>query len=170
MSNTTIVKGNMGKPAELRFTQSGKAVLGFSLADTPRRRNANGEWEDAGETLWLDVTVWGDEAEVLADQMGSYKGRVTVTGRLGIRSYETRDGGQRQSVTLTADSVAMHPKAPTPQQSSGWGSQDAQKPRERPRPAQYVQDHPQAVKEPQGAAQGAQDGNWSQRFNDEPPF
>lgn len=160
MSNTTIVKGNMGKPAELRFTQSGKAVLGFSLADTPRRRNASGEWEDAGETLWLDVTVWGDAAEVLADRMGSYKGRVTVTGRLGIRSYEARDGGQRQSVTLTAESVALHPKPQGPAPSSGWDA--GQRTQPPPRPAEYLPR--QAPPQPQGS------GSWSQGGNDEPPF
>lgn len=160
MSNTTTVKGNMGRPAELRFTASGKAVLGFSLADTPRRRNQAGEWEDAGETLWLDVTVWGDDAEALADQMQNYRGRVTVTGRLGMRSYEARDGGTRQVVTLTADSVALHPKPQGPrQQQGGWDTPPRTS--EPPRPAQYL---------PEASRKQAPSTTWSQGGNDEPPF
>ena len=108
MSNSTTITGNMGREAELRFIPSGRAVLGFSLADTPRRRNDDGTWEDAGETLWVDVSVWGEDAEDLAERMAGYKGRVTVTGRLGVRKYEGRDGTERQSITLNADSVAMH--------------------------------------------------------------
>lgn len=109
MSNHTTITGQMGHEGNLRFTPSGRAVLGFSVADTPRRKNGNGEWEDAGETLWVDVSIWGEEAEDLAERMAGYKGRVTVTGRLGVRSYEAKDGTPRQVVTLAADSVAMHP-------------------------------------------------------------
>lgn len=165
MSNTTTVKGNMGRAAELRFTQSGKAVLGFSLADTPRRRNDAGEWEDAGETLWLDVSVWGDDAEALADQMQNYRGRVTVTGRLGMRSYEARDGSTRQVVTLTADSVALHPKPQGPRQQDGWGAQNRpQSDVERSGVPQHAPDAPRPP-QPHSAPSG-----WGQGGSDEPPF
>src|SRR5690606_34961550 len=102
------ITGNLGKPVEIRFTQSGRPVASFSVADTPRRKNPQtNEWEDAGETLWVDVSVWGSEGEALAERAQGYKGRVTVTGKLGIRSYEAKDGTQRQAVTLNADTVAL---------------------------------------------------------------
>lgn len=107
MSNTITITGQMGREAELRFTPSGRPVLSFPVADTPRRKREDGTWEDAGETLWVDVSIWGDEAEDLAERMAGFKGRVTVTGRLGIRSYEAQ-GTERQRVTLAADSVALH--------------------------------------------------------------
>ena len=122
MSNSITITGNMGREAEIRFTPSGRAVLGFSLADTPRRKNGLGEWEDAGETLWVDVSIWGEEAEDLAERMAGYKGRVTVTGRLGVRSYEAKDGTPRQVVTLNADSVAMHARRKSSGTSQQWGA------------------------------------------------
>jgi len=107
MSNSTTITGQMGREAEIRWTTSGRPVLSFPVADTPRRKREDGEWEDAGETLWVDVSIWGDEAEDLAERMAGFRGRVTVTGRLGIRSYEAQ-GKERQRVTLAADSVALH--------------------------------------------------------------
>ena len=122
MGNHTTITGQMGHEPNLRFTPSGRAVLGFSVADTPRRKNGNGEWEDAGETLWVDVSIWGEEAEDLAERMAGYKGRVTVTGRLGVRSYEAKDGTPRQVVTLNADSVAMHARRKSSGTSQQWGA------------------------------------------------
>lgn len=115
MSNTITITGQLGKDPELRFTGGGKPVLGFSIADTPRKfdRDRN-EWVDAGDTLWLDVSIFGDDAEVLADQL--FKGcRATVVGKLKARSYE-KDGQKRTVNEILADSVAAH--ARRPQQTS----------------------------------------------------
>ena len=111
MSNKIQITGNVGKDPELRFTPSGKPVLGFSVADTPRRYNRDsGEWEDAGETLWLNVSLWDRKAETMAEHV--VKGvRVMVTGTLKARSYTTREGEQRTVTEVTADEVAIIPKA-----------------------------------------------------------
>lgn len=110
MSNNITIKGAVGRDAELRFTNSGKAVLGGSVADTPRRFNRDtNAWEDAGDTLWLDWSIWGDEAEHLADQIT--KGtQVTITGRLRARSFTAKDGSERTVTEIQADSIAVHPK------------------------------------------------------------
>lgn len=121
MSNATTITGQMGREAELRFAPSGRAVLGFPVADTPRRKRDDGTWEDSGETLWVDVSIWGEEAEDLAERMAGFKGRVTVTGRLGIRSYEAQ-GKERQRVTLAADSVALHAARKSSGTSQQWGA------------------------------------------------
>lgn len=109
MSNAITITGMIGREPELRFTQGGKAVLGSSVADTPRRRNDQGGWEDAGETLWLEWSIWDGEAEAAANliEKGS---KVTITGRLKSRSYEAKDGTRRTVIELAADSIALHPK------------------------------------------------------------
>lgn len=108
LSNKITITGNLAKPLELRYTQSGKAVLGGRLADTPRRRNRDTqEWEDAGPTLWVNFSVWDREAEFLAEKADGFKGRVTVTGTLMLREYE-HNGEQRQELEIRADSVALH--------------------------------------------------------------
>ena len=133
MSNYFTITGNLGRDGlgALRFTPSGQAVVNFSIADTPRRRNASGEWEDAGDTLSVEVSVWGEDAEALAENHANHRGRVTVTGRLGVRKYDAKDGTPRTVTTLRADSVALHAPRQGPGQGfdaqsnpgGGWGQQ-----------------------------------------------
>ena len=80
-----------------------------SIADTPRRKNTQtGQWEDAGETLWIRFSIWNAAAEALAE--AARKGdQVTAVGRLRQRSYE-RDGQKHVAVELDARSVAIVPK------------------------------------------------------------
>lgn len=125
MSNRITITGQLAKPLELRFTSSGKAVLNGRLADTPRRFNRDAQqWEDAGPTLWVNFTLWEQEAEFLAEKAEGFKGRVTVTGSLGLREYE-HNGEQRQDLEIRAESVALHaPRDHTqaPAASSPWAT------------------------------------------------
>ena len=106
MAGDTVVTlvGNLTADPELRFTPSGAAVAGFTVASTPRTfdRQAN-EWKD-GETLFMRCSVWRDAAENVAEslQRGT---RVLVTGRLKSRSYETKEGEKRTVVELDVDEV-----------------------------------------------------------------
>lgn len=98
------VTGNVVAEVELRFVPSGAAVANFRIASTPRTfdKSAN-EFKD-GETLFLGVTVWRDQAEHVAESIT--KGmRVIVTGRLTQRQYEDREGQKRSSYDIQADEV-----------------------------------------------------------------
>lgn len=108
--NTFTITGNLGADPELRFTASGKAVASLRIADTPRRKNAAGEWED-GETLWMPVSVWGNDAEAVTETLR--KGdRVLAVGQLKeSRSWTDKDGGQRTTVEMVADHVGKVTKA-----------------------------------------------------------
>ena len=129
MSNTITVTGNAGRDAELKFTSGGSAVLEFSIADTPRRKNDRGEWEDAGETAWYRISIWGPLAQALADARTISKGAtVTVTGSLTVRSYE-KDGQTRQSLDVRAETVGVREKRG---QSGGFTSQAASAPKSDP--------------------------------------
>ena len=131
MSNVTVI-GTINDP-ELRFTQSGKPVLGFSLAQNHRRKDQAGEWQDDG-TTWRKVTVWDKKGEVLAEHLS--KGmRVIVTGEERIREFEKKDGSKGQSLELNAREVGIVPKLNQgggnsfgQQQSSGqsWGAEHQQ--------------------------------------------
>ena len=106
MSNVTVI-GTINDP-ELRFTQSGKPVLGFSLAQNHRKKDQSGEWQDDG-TTWRKVTVWDKKGEVLAEHLA--KGmRVIVTGEERIREFEKKDGSKGQSLELNAREVGIVPK------------------------------------------------------------
>jgi len=89
------VVGNLTADPELRFIQSGAAVVNFTVASTPRSfdRNTN-EWKD-GETLFLRCSLWREAAENVAESLT--KGmRVIVTGRLVSRSWEAN--GEKRTV------------------------------------------------------------------------
>jgi single-strand DNA-binding protein len=88
LCKATVV-GNLGRDPEKRYTQDGRPVTSFRVAATTRRRERDGEWAD--HTEWFGVTVFGRQAETLAERLT--KGmRVFVDGRLESRTYEGRDG------------------------------------------------------------------------------
>jgi single-strand DNA-binding protein len=90
------VVGNLTGDPELRFIQSGAAVVNFTVASTPRTfdRQSN-EWKD-GETLFMRCSLWREAAENVAETLT--KGtRVIVTGRLVSRSWEAN--GEKRTVT-----------------------------------------------------------------------
>ena len=126
MSAHTYVVGNLGNQPEARFTQSGTATLNFSIGCTPRRKDRNSDrWEDDGAPLWITVTLWGDEAERLADVLHTGD-RVSVNGILKRRVYDRRDGGQGEALELVgARDLAVIPKPDsqpaTPKRDSGQG-------------------------------------------------
>lgn len=104
MSNQIRITGNLTGAPELKFTQSGKAVASFTIADTPRRLNRETkQWEDTGETLFLRCTAWDRLAEAASELA---KGtRVVASGVLKQRSYE-HDGQNRTVVEATIQELA----------------------------------------------------------------
>lgn len=101
--------GNLGGDPEVRFTQGGKAVANFTVADTLRGKNAAGEWEDKATTWWR-VQAWDRLAETLGETLT--KGtRVVVSGTVHARDWEDKDGNKRTSYDVTAKTVGVIPKA-----------------------------------------------------------
>lgn len=99
-----IVIGNLGRDPEKRYTQDGRPVTRFSVAATTRRRERDGEWAD--HTEWFSVTVFGRQAETLAERVT--KGtRVYVEGRLESRQYDTQNGGKGFSLDVVANEVVV---------------------------------------------------------------
>ncbi len=80
--DTLTIDGTVGRDAEIRQTQGGDKVAGFSVA-VDRGKDRNGE----KITIWYDCSLWGKRA----DALGPYvtKGtRVAITGRPGARQHE----------------------------------------------------------------------------------
>ncbi len=105
MDNTVTVTGNATREPELRFTPSGQAVANFGIAVNRRWQNRQTqEWEES--VSFFDITAWAQLAENAAETVA--KGtRVTVTGRLDQRSWETQDGDKRSKVEIVADDIAI---------------------------------------------------------------
>ena len=125
MAGETIITvvGNLTADPELRFTPSGAPVANFTVASTPRTFDRqSGEWKD-GDAMFLNCAVWRQAAENVAESLT--KGmRVIVQGRLGSRSYETREGEKRTVFELQVDEVGpalKYATAKVTRSSSGAG-------------------------------------------------
>ncbi|MDD2922167.1 MAG: single-stranded DNA-binding protein [Anaerolineales bacterium] len=99
--------GNLGKPAEMRYTPSGAAVTAFSMACT-REYEQNGQ--TVKETVWINVTCWNKLAEQTAQLAKGQQ--VLVIGRLtpdkatgGPRIWTRQDGSSGASYEVTAQEV-----------------------------------------------------------------
>lgn len=99
------VDGRLAAEPELRFGQTGTAVVRLRMVAADRRRDDSGEWVD-GDTLWIDVTAFGKLAENVAESVA--KGDLLlVQGKLKTDEWNDKDTGQKRSkITLIADSVA----------------------------------------------------------------
>lgn len=136
MSNVSF-KGNIGKVRGLQFSNDGKPRFSFSVAESHRKLDKqSNEWKETG-TTWWNVTVFGRDAETLADtiQEGA-KQRVAVAGRAETRDYES-NGEKRSSLDVVADIVGIVPTSqpqqqPAQQSSQGWGGQQQTAPADDP--------------------------------------
>ena len=59
--NRVVLVGNLTRDVDLRYTPSQTAVTDIGLAVNDRVKR-NNEWVD--ETTFVDVTLWGRQAEV----------------------------------------------------------------------------------------------------------
>lgn len=106
--NQVTISGNLGRDSELRKTQSGMAILSFTVAVNERRKNSQGEWSDY--TNWIGVSMFGTRAEKLHDYLK--KGtKVCVQGKLRYSEWE-RDGQKKSKVEVIADEIELMQKKP----------------------------------------------------------
>jgi single-strand DNA-binding protein len=101
--NQLTISGNLTRDPELRKTQSGTSICSLRIAHNERFKDAAGEWDDRPQ--YFDVTVWGGLGEWIAKNVAK-SDKVVVAGRLRWREWDApNDGGKRQAVDITADSV-----------------------------------------------------------------
>lgn len=100
MLNRITVMGRLTRDPELRRTQSGLPVCTFSIACQRDYKSADGE----RATDFIDVVAWRSTAEFVSCYFT--KGRMAVVdGRLQLRDWTDRDGNNRRSAEIVANSV-----------------------------------------------------------------
>ena len=57
MYQKMIIAGNLGRDPEMRYTPSGQAVTNLNVATNRQYKDNSGE--NAKETTWFRVSVWG---------------------------------------------------------------------------------------------------------------
>jgi single-strand DNA-binding protein len=92
--NKVMLIGNLTRDPEVRYTPKGTAVADIGLAINRYFQNDNGERQE--ETTFVDVTLWGKQAELAQQYLG--KGRpVYIEGRLQMDTWEDKQSGQKRS-------------------------------------------------------------------------
>lgn len=102
MVNKVILVGNLGKDPQTRSTPNGQEVATLTVATSEKFKDKSGELQE--RTEWHTVVVWGRQAE----SCGKYltKGRqVYVEGRLATRKWTDKEGAERYSTEVVAETV-----------------------------------------------------------------
>jgi single-strand DNA-binding protein len=108
--NIIALSGNLVSTPEVRHTNQGNAVCNLRIAN-------NGYSQEEG-ALFIDLVVWGKDAEYAARtcKKGTF---VEVNGRLTQRSYTDREGNDRKVYEVKVRD--FHAKARTLQNESTGG-------------------------------------------------
>jgi single-strand DNA-binding protein len=98
--NRVMLIGNVGRDAEVRFTQNGTAVASFSLATSETFGGRDGG-ERQERTDWHNIVVWGRQAEIAGQYVR--KGRqLFVEGRLQTRDWVDPQGVKHYKTEIVA--------------------------------------------------------------------
>lgn len=135
--NVLVVSGNIGKDAVVRKAGE-QSVAGFSLA----MKSGYGE---KAQTIWLDCSLWGKQAESGLVQYLKKGQFVVLSGELGTREHEGKT-----YLTLRVNDVTLGGKSeqsnqqPQPQRQVQGYQQDPQG-----YPVQQKQPMPQQMQQQQ---------------------
>ncbi len=100
--NKWIGAGRLVRDAELSYTNTGYALLKFSIAVNRRKKHGD-QWID--EANFFDVTVWGKRGEALAQYM--VKGQqLMIEGELIQQRWE-KEGQKRSKVSIEANNIQL---------------------------------------------------------------
>jgi single-strand DNA-binding protein len=103
--NKVILVGNLGADPETKYLPSGDAVTNIRIATTDRWKDkASGEMKEATE--WHRIAFFGRLAEVAGEYLKKGS-QVYVEGRIRTRKWQDKDGQDRYSTEIVADTMQM---------------------------------------------------------------
>jgi single-strand DNA-binding protein len=97
--NECALIGNCGRDPEMRFTQEGKAVTGFSLGVNTTRKGEK-------TTDWFEIQCWEKLAEVANEYLSKGK-QVFIRGSVSLNTWEGKDGAMRSQMRVTANKLVL---------------------------------------------------------------
>lgn len=121
-----IGMATLGRDAEVRYLPDGTAVANLSLATNYFKKGA----ENDRETQWIDASMWGKQAESLAQYMQKGTRHCFVLSDMHIETYTDKEGYEAFKLVARVDSVELGPKrdgAAGGSPSSGGSAQGAQR-------------------------------------------
>lgn len=99
--NNVALAGNVTRDPQCRNI-NGSEVADFGLAINRKWKTDSGELKE--EVTFVDVTVWGRTAELVA-QYGHKGMALYVEGRLKLDTWQDKDGNNRQKLKVIGERV-----------------------------------------------------------------
>ena len=138
--NKVIVVGNLGRDPETRYMPDGAAITNVSVATSFQWTDkASGEKKE--ETEWHRVMFRGRLAEIAGEYLKKGS-QVYVEGRLRTRKWQDKEGHDRYTTEVVADTMQML--------GSRAGSGEPREPRVEPMGAKASEPKPAQAKKPAG--------------------
>lgn len=117
--NSVTLSGNLGRNADLKYTQKGTAVSNFSIAVTEKFSSGD------DKTHWFTCVLWGKLAEAVSQYL--LKGaKVTVQGKLEVQEYEDKQGNKRSKTQVIVSNLDIHSSIGAPQSFEAAPNQTSQ--------------------------------------------
>lgn len=110
--NKIILIGRLGADPVMRETKTGATVVHFPVATTRRVKPttepdpSSTEEAKTEETQWHRIVAWGRQGETCALYLKKGQ-RVYVEGSFLSRKYEGKDGTERMSFEVVAETVSF---------------------------------------------------------------
>lgn len=92
--NKVLLMGHLTRDVELKFTPKGSAIAKLGLATSRQWKSETGEKKE--ETLFVDIDVFGKQAETLA-QYVKKGSALYVEGRMKLDQWDDKTTGQKRS-------------------------------------------------------------------------
>ena len=100
MLNRITIMGRLVRDPELRSTNTGTPVAGFTIACDRDFKNSDG----GKDTDFIEIVAWRKTAEFVSQYFS--KGRMAIVeGRLQIREWKDKDGNNRRTAEIVAENV-----------------------------------------------------------------
>ena len=103
--NKVIIVGNLGRDPETRYMPSGDAMTSIAVATTDTWKDKN-TGEKKEQTEWHRISFFGKLAEI-AGQYLKKGSQVYIEGSLRTRKYTDKDGVEKYSTEIKADTMQM---------------------------------------------------------------
>lgn len=108
--NKIILIGRLGADPVLRETKTGAVVVHFPVATSRRVKSTEpSETEEVKlteETQWHRIVAWGRQGETCAQYLKKGQ-KVYIEGSILSRHYEAKDGTDRMSFEVIAETVSF---------------------------------------------------------------
>lgn len=102
--NKTLLCGNLGADAEIRYTGTGTPVANFRMATNEYYKNGEGERQQ--RTEWHRCVIWGKLAESVGPLLKKGK-LILLEGMNKTRQWTDKDGHNRYTTEVVGRQIKL---------------------------------------------------------------